>query len=109
MLIGKLDQRILFQSLTEQNIEGGLIKAWATDSPPDEVWGRVYSQRGTETFEAARVNARETIRVLVRFRDDITDKHRLTWNSQAYDIKFVDRSERRKGELWLTAEVSGAV
>lgn len=107
MQTGKLDQRVIIQALTvTQNDLGESLQSYATLAT---VWGHVMSQRGQEAFEAARVNARETIRVQVRYRDDVTLKHRIQWQSQTYNIIALDRSSRRDGYLWLTAEVNGAV
>ena len=105
MQIGKLDERITIQALTETNNFGSLTQSWADVAT---VWAHVKSQRGSESFEAARVNARETIRVKIRYRDDVTYKHRIVWQSQNYSITFLDRSSRRDGELWITCQVVGA-
>lgn len=108
MQVGKMDERVAFAALVETNDGGSLIRSYAVNSPPDEVFAEVISQRGGESFEASRQNARETIRVRVRYRSDITTTHRLTWQGRNYDIKYVDKTHRRKGNLWLTAEVNGA-
>ncbi len=104
MQTGELDQRITFESLVETNQQGSVVEQWSNDSPPDTVWGKVISERGGEAFEAARVNARATIRVCVRFRDDIDETWRLKWRDVVYQVKTVDPSERRAGYLWMTAE-----
>lgn len=108
MQVGKMDERVTFAALIETNTSGSLLRAYAVDSPPDTVFAEVISQRGNESFEAARQNARETIRVRVRYREDITTSHRLTWQGRNYDVKYLDKSSRRDGYLWLTAEVNGA-
>lgn len=105
MQIGGMDQRIILQSLNETNVQGSLRESWVTVAT---VWAMVISQRGAEAFEAARVNARETIRIKLRYRTDINAKWRIGWNGQQYGITNVDRSHRRKGELWLTAQAVGA-
>lgn len=106
MNIGELDQRIKLQSLVEINDEGSLTQTWKT---LEIVYGKVKSERGSEAFEAARTNARETIRVLIRYREDITTKWRLEWMGQFYSVTAVDRSAHRRGELWLTAQLVGAL
>lgn len=106
MRIGELDQEITLYSLAETNDEGSLDQSL---SEVVLVWGKVISQRGSEAFESARINARETIRVQLHYRDDITTKWRLEWMGQKYRIIVVDRSQHRQGELWLTAELVGAL
>lgn len=105
MFIGKLDQRIELQRMTESNVSGELVRVY---TPVETVWGHVLSQRGGESFEAARVNARETIRIQLRYRADVDQTWRLSWAGQLYNVVYVDRTQRRDGELWLTAEVVGA-
>jgi len=106
MKIGELDQLITLYSLVETDDEGSLEQSLTDEG---DVWGRVISQRGTEAFESARVNARETIRVMIRYRSDVTTKWRIGWMGQTYRIMTVDRTGHRHGELWLTAEVVGAL
>lgn len=106
MQIGELRERVTLQALVETNDAGDVSDGWSTIAT---VAARVITQRGSEAFEASRTNASETIRVLIRFRDDITTKARLVWNGQNYNVEAVDRSARHKGELWLTATVIGAL
>lgn len=106
MSAGKLDQLIQLQRPVDENTGGNLDLTY--DDVGDPVWAEVISQRGSEAFEAARVNARETVRVRVRFRPDIDVDWRIVWDEQAYSIKSCDRSQRRAGWLWFTAEISGA-
>lgn len=106
MKIGELDQLVTLQSLAETNDEGDLTQAWTTVAT---VFAKVKSERGTEAFESARVNARETIRVMMRYRSDVTTKWRIEWMSQFYSVTAIDRSGHRKGELWVTAQLVGAL
>ena len=104
MKTGDLEHRITLQELVETNTQGSLTQAWTT---VDTVWAKVISQRGSEAFESARANARETIRIMMRYRE-INIKWRLVWFGQNYHIKHIDRSMVRRGELWITAELSNA-
>ena len=106
MQIGDLDQQIILSSLAETNVNGSLQQAWTV---VDTVWAKIISQKGDKTFESARLNARETVRVMVRYRDDVNIKWRFSWQSQTYNIVYIDRSNRRNGELWFTAQVVGAL
>ena len=105
MSAGKLDQQIGLKSLTE-TVSGGAITPSYTLAAT--VFGYVITQRGDEAFESARVNAKETIRVQIRYRADVTVKWRVSWQGQDYNIKAIDRSARRDGYLWITAQVVGA-
>jgi SPP1 family predicted phage head-tail adaptor len=106
MQTGKLDQKIGLIAVTETNVGG---EATATQAAAVDVWGYVISQKGSEAFESARTNARDNIRVCVRYRDDVTDKWRVSWNGYTYNITNVDRANRRDGELWLMCQLVGAL
>lgn len=105
-MIGKLDQRIILQSLAETNAYGELTQAWTTVAT---VFGHVVQPRGSEAFESARLNATETVRVKIRYRSDVTTKWRFQWEGQNYSVQAVDRAERREGYIWLTGKVTGAL
>ncbi len=105
MASGDYDEIVQLQSKQEINEGGNLTVGYVTvDSP----WAKIISQRGQESLEAARQNARQTIRVKLRHRDDVRIDWRLVWDGQNWNIKYIDNSERRKGHLWLTCEVVGA-
>lgn len=111
MTSGSLDQQIFFQSAVQTNDRGQVVETWQPaegDSPQNMVWADVITERGSEAFESARVNSRVTIRVKIRFRDDIRTEWRFRWEGQIYYITVIDLSERRKGWLWMTAEIRGA-
>lgn len=103
---GDLDQKITLYSYNKATVAGDVKETYTAITP--NVWGEVLTPRGSESFAASRVQARETIRVKLRYRADVITKWRLGWNGQIYNISAVDRSQRRKGELWVTAEVIGA-
>ena len=64
MQIGKLDERIVLQSLVETNNGGELSQAYTTQAT---VWGEVISEKGSESFESARVNATAKIKIKIRY------------------------------------------
>lgn len=102
---GKKDQQIFIEKKVEINNEGAISYSYAADSPPDMVWAYVLSQRGSESFQSARLNAAETIRVCIYYRSDITTDDRFKWNDRIYNIAYVDDSNKRRNELWMTASL----
>ncbi len=102
---GSLDQKITLQRNTETSSQGNLVPAWTSFA---SVWAKVISQKGNEAFEAARLNARDVLRICIRYRTDVDVTHRVVWGGQNYNITNVDRSQRRQGELWLSAQAVGA-
>jgi SPP1 family predicted phage head-tail adaptor len=107
MMSGQLDQRVTLQSLVEtQNTFGETVNTYQTIGT---VWARVISEKGREAFESARVNARENLRIAIRYREDLNSKSRVQWMGQNYNIVYLDKTLRRDGELWLTLELVGAI
>ncbi len=101
MDIGELDQLITLESPNATAVEGQVKSTWTR---VDVVYGKVISQKGNESFEAARTKSRALIRVKIRFRSDVLPTWRIQWGGKVYGITFVDPSEERKGALWITAE-----
>lgn len=99
--IGKLDNLVILESLSTTNTSGSVTNSYSTVAT---LWAHIISERGQEALQSARVNYREKIRVCIRYREDVTAKHRLTWEGRAYNILAIDRTDRRKGFLWLTCE-----
>lgn len=103
MSIGKLDKKIELEAPVEVNNQGDVQISWGQYA---EVWAEIISQRGDQAFEAARLNSQQMLRVRIRYRDDLTTKDRMLWEGQIYKIRSVDRTGRRKGYLWFTAEAN---
>lgn len=101
MEIGKLDQKITLESLSESNDFGELTKSYILVG---EVWAHVISEKGSESFEASRLSSKEVIKVLIRYRSDVLTDWRITWSGNTYNVTHVDRSLRRDGQLWLMCE-----
>lgn len=110
MSAGKLDKNIFIESRTETNVSGSLRVSYTDlsgNSPATPFWAEVISQKGAETFESARNNAQETIRVRIRYRDDVKNTDRIQYMGNYYNVIYVDHTARRMGYLWLTAEGVG--
>ena len=98
---GELDKQIRIEQLTtERDAAGGVKEVWTTFASP---WVKVVSSKGAESFEAARTNAKRTVKFKMRWRSGVLPTMRVVWNDQHYDIFEVDDSKRREGELWITA------
>lgn len=106
MIVGKLDQVIQLLSLSENNSQGDLEQSYEDEG---NVFAQVISQKGREAFEAKRTNSRSLIRVGMHYRTDVNNTWRLVWESNTYNIVDTDRSDRRDGLLWVTAEAVGAI
>lgn len=104
MQTGNLDQQIILQQPTITNDGGEVVQSWANIAT---VFAYITSPRGNEAFQASRVNAAETLRIKIRFRADVATNWRLSWGGVFYYVQAVDRTQRRDGYLWLTAQAKG--
>lgn len=110
MQAGSLDQVIYLEYPVDTNAGGELTQEWldaSGESPPVNDWAYIISERGSEAFESARRNATETIRLKLRYRDDVNTGWRIKWGDVYYFVTRVDHSQRRLGELWITAQAVG--
>lgn len=105
MRSGDLDERIELQRTIETNDGGELV---LTHETVETVWAKVIFERGAESFESARTNARVTVKFKMRWRDDVQTSWRIGWDGQFYEVVTVDRDKRRLGELWVTCLLVGA-
>ena len=111
MEAGKKDQPVYFEAPTRSNVGGVVTTTWADgagNSPAEPDWCFVISQRGKEAFEAGRTQAVGIIRLCCNYRADVLTTWRVKWLDQYYQIVDVDRSQARRGELWITAQLMGA-
>lgn len=104
MEAGRLNMRVLLQAPTQTVINGEVISSY---SDVMTVWAYIKSEWGKEAFESARNEAREIIRICIRWRSDITTDWRLVWMGKTFSISRVDITMKQKGELWLTAMAKG--
>ena len=95
MQAGKLDRKIVIQTLTEtQDDYGGVVESW---SELATVWARFIPGGGNESFVAQAVYAEAQGRFHIRWRSDVTTKHRIQWDGKDWDILAVSEIGRREG------------
>ena len=87
-ILGKMNQRIVIQSVTEtRSTSGAVTETWATFAT---VWAGVEMVDSTsETTEKQMIDrqtVKNTTRFTVRHRSDITEKMRISFESKIFDI-----------------------
>ncbi|HEY5576210.1 MAG TPA: phage head closure protein [Clostridiaceae bacterium] len=99
MNTGELFNRITLQKLTESESANGFpVETW-TDYKT--VWASANNLFGREFFQAAAVNAENTIRYIIRYLKDLdatkntegpntTKLFRIKFNNSFYNITFID-------------------
>jgi SPP1 family predicted phage head-tail adaptor len=102
---GQLDQRITLQGYSDASDgAGGLSRTWANFASFPSVWARVLANSGNERFEDDRTNATATTTFFIRNRDDVTEKDRILWRDEIYNIRHVMRQGVRDMYLKIVAE-----
>ncbi len=105
MQAGRLRHRIELQSATEtRNEYGEATASWSTYAT---VWAAVEPLRGAERYSAQQAQAEEITRVVIRFRDDVSPKHRVKYGGRYLYINSVinPRERSRTLELMCTEAV----
>lgn len=108
---GKKDEPIYWEAPTTENDGGVVVTTWADAygfSPPESDWAEIISQKGKEAFEAGRTQTTRLVRICVGFRESIVATWRFKWMDEYYEIIDIDRSQRRYGDLWITARLVDA-
>lgn len=95
MRIGKMDRQITIQQVTEtQSSSGEAAKTWSALAT---VWAGVDIESGDEGTEAAGLQSRSNCLFTLRYRTDLTTKHRISYAGTIYDIVSIAEIERRQG------------
>lgn len=81
---GELRDRITFQIKPEQS--GGVINLDPTFEDYCTVWAKVEYLKGREFWSAKAVNAEQTVRLIIRYRTDITADMRVKFGGNTYEI-----------------------
>ena len=100
--IGEMDELIEIQGIVQTNNEGSLSEAYTVVRT---VWAKMISAKGNEAIQSAQLKSKRIMRLMIRYTGDITTKHRILWRGEYYYITEIDRTARRQGYLYFTAEV----
>lgn len=86
--IGELNHRITFQTLVVLTNENGFeSESWIDYK---EVWAKAENLHGREYFEAAAVQAENTLKITIRYLDSINTTMRILFKGKQYNITSID-------------------
>lgn len=97
----KYNKRIILQNKSsdyETDEEGNPLEPW---QDVVKVWATVNPLRGREFWQAASVNAENTIRVEIRYRKGITSNMRILYGERILEITNVIDVEEKHKEMHL--------
>lgn len=97
----QLQHRIELQRFTEVvNSYGERETFWSTFAEP---FARIDPLAGREFFAAAAVQAEQTVKFTLRWRDDVLPADRIVWKGDAYNITAVLNIGTHNRELLIHA------
>lgn len=92
--IGALDRRLILQAPSEiGDGAGGVTRDYA---PVTTLWGSVTPVSARGDVDAERLGAALRWRIVIRFRGDVTTRHRFVDGAHIYRIVAVRESGRRR-------------
>lgn len=95
MKAGALDRRITIQNRVETQNSFG--EAEITYEDMTSVWAEVRPLTGREYFSAAQYVPEAKLKIRIRYRAGITEKQRIIYQGETYDIGYIAELGRREG------------
>lgn len=91
---GQLDRRITIQSYTTTTDDfGEVVKSFTTLA---NVWAKVEEKRGGEGEDGNQLVATKKVEFLIRYRSDIDEQMRISYNNETYKIETILNADARK-------------
>lgn len=95
MQAGRLDREITIQQATETNDSYGSVQVvWSTYASP---WAQVIAVRAEERVVSGRILATKVNRFRIRYDSGITEKMRIVYESENYNIRGISEIGRQEG------------
>ena len=91
---GQLDRRITIQSFSTTTDDfGEVVKSFTTLA---NVWAKVEEKRGDEGEDGNQLVATKRVEFFIRYRSDINEQMRITYNNETYKIEAILNADTRK-------------
>lgn len=103
---GELDRRITIQSYTTTtDAFGQKTKSFGTLA---SVWAKVVEKVGDEGENGDMISATKRVDFFIRFRSDINEQMRITYNSKTYKIHAIQSADARQAYQMIRCEYTDA-
>lgn len=99
---GELDKRITFQRLTTTINENGFEVETLEDFKT--VWAAVTNLHGREYFEAAAVQAENTVKFTIRYLEGINPSMKILFEGRQYNITSIDNIKYKNRFIEIKAQ-----
>ncbi|MEO1035224.1 MAG: phage head closure protein [Pseudomonadota bacterium] len=95
---GLLRHKIELQAASTTTQDFDHTRTWTTYAT---VMGRKHEPRGKEVDTGLQLQGEMTHKFEVRYRDDISVKHRVLWRDRTFDIFAVENPDGRRKRMIL--------
>ena len=103
---GQLDRRITLQTFSEATDSFGQeVKTYSTLT---SVWANVKEKVGSEGEDGDMLAATKKVEFIIRYRTDVNEQMRISYNSNIYKITAIQSADARKAFLKLVCLWSDA-
>ena len=103
---GQLDRRITIQSFsTTTDAFGQKTKSFGTLA---NVWAKVVEKVGDEGENGDMISATKRVDFFIRYRSDINEQMRITYNSKTYKIHAIQSADARQAYQMIRCEYTDA-
>lgn len=106
-MIRKLRERVRIERPVETRDDtGASIQSWQVLAT---VWADVTPLNGREALMAMQMEDRQSHRVTIRYRTDVTAKMRMIWREETLNIRALRNKDKRRRFLEIDVEQGVAV
>lgn len=99
---GDLRHRVELQAAsTTRDRVGGLVTTWATLAT---VWAKVEPMSARESWWRQQMNAAAAWKISLRYRADLTTKHRIVYDGRTFEVRGVTDPDQGKRYLELACD-----
>ena len=103
---GQLDRRITIQNFSETTDNFGQeVKSFSTLA---SVWANVVEKVGREGEDGDMISATKKVEFIIRYRTDVNEEMRISYNSNIYKIQAIQSADARKAFLKIVCLWSDA-
>lgn len=105
--VGELRERITVEANTPtRDTVGQLIPSWAAFSGDGKLWARAEFLSGRELEIAQKIATEVSMRFWVRYRTDLSEKMRINWRSQYWNIAAILPAESKDFMLLMASRTN---
>jgi len=103
---GQMDRRITIQTFSETTDSFGQeVKSFSTLA---SVWANVVEKIGSEGEDGDMIAATKKVEFIIRYRTDVNEEMRISYNSNTYKIQAIQSADARKAFLKIVCLWSDA-